>query len=91
MGTTVSQMAIGMKSLHRLVETNLYAILKVFALACFTSLLSNIGHADGYHLAPHTKLQLSILQWCPSKGEYLKWDATGGSCFRQKLRDLMTH
>ena len=36
MGTTVSQMAIGMKSLHRLVETNLYAILKVFALACFT-------------------------------------------------------
>ena len=43
MGTTVSQMAIGMKSLHRLVETYLYAILKVFALACFTSLLSDIG------------------------------------------------
>jgi polysaccharide export outer membrane protein len=34
--------------------------------------------ADLYQLAPHTKLRLTVLQWNPSKGEYLRWEAVSG-------------
>ena len=34
---------------------------------------------DEYHLAADTKIQVTIVQWNPAKGEYQKWDALGGT------------
>jgi polysaccharide export outer membrane protein len=35
--------------------------------------------ADEYRLAADTKIQITIVQWNPSKGEYQRWDALGGA------------
>jgi len=35
--------------------------------------------ADEYRLAANTKVVVAIVQWNPSKGEYQRWDALGGT------------
>src|SRR5262245_39910722 len=35
--------------------------------------------AQPYRLAPDTKMAIAVVQWNPSKGEYQRWDALGGT------------
>ncbi|WP_436640337.1 SLBB domain-containing protein [Microbaculum sp. FT89] len=37
------------------------------------------GVAASFKLAPNTKVQVTIVQWNPSKAEYQRWDALGGT------------
>jgi polysaccharide export outer membrane protein len=37
------------------------------------------ARAEEYKLVANTKIQIVIVQWNPSKGEYQRWDALGGS------------
>ena len=53
-------------------------VVTMMAVAAFAALFSAGARADGYLLAPYTKLRLTVLQWNPSKGEYLRWEAVGG-------------
>lgn len=34
--------------------------------------------ASAVELAPQTKFRLTVVQWIPAKGEYMKWDAISG-------------
>ncbi|MDW6021566.1 polysaccharide biosynthesis/export family protein [Mesorhizobium sp. BAC0120] len=50
------------------------------ALICAVcSPLGTPAHADEYRLAANTKIQVAIVQWNPSKGEYQRWEALGGT------------
>src|SRR5262245_59346769 len=37
------------------------------------------AQAAEYQLAANTKVQVTIVQWNPAKGEYQRWDALGGT------------
>lgn len=50
------------------------------ALLAATALLAAPSvHAETFKLAPNTKVTVSVVQWNPTKGEYQKWDAIGGT------------
>ncbi|MCA1439213.1 polysaccharide biosynthesis/export family protein [Ensifer sp. IC4062] len=48
-----------------------------FAAALVVSAVSTPAWADAPELAPRTKIRLTIMQWMPTKGEYVPW-ALGG-------------
>ena len=91
MGTTVSQMAIGMKSLHRLVETNLYAILKVspspVSRVCFQISATPMAIT----LRPTQSCDCRFCNGVHQRENISNGMRPAGADFRQMLRDLMTH
>lgn len=54
----------------------------IAAASLFCALFWHFGTcalADEYRLAAQTKIQISIVQWNPTKGEYLRWEPLGGT------------
>jgi protein involved in polysaccharide export with SLBB domain len=63
-----------MSSLFR---TPVAAIGGLVALLCV--LAASPGIAEPFKLAPNTKVEVSIIQWNPTKAEYQRWDALSGT------------
>jgi polysaccharide export outer membrane protein len=53
------------------------AVVGLVGLLCV--LTASPGSADPFKLAPNTKVQVTIIQWNPSKADYQRWDALGGT------------
>lgn len=56
----------------------IFAILALVVFILFGAGPFGIAHADPYPLVPNTKLRVSVTQWNPAKGEYVRLDALSG-------------
>ncbi|WP_372353074.1 polysaccharide biosynthesis/export family protein [Pararhizobium sp. BT-229] len=66
---------------------SLRATFAVFAVSALGGVFSPVL-ADSYHLAPQTRIRLTIVQWMPTKGVYEKWDALGGEFLVSQARTV---